>query len=262
MKPVMRVNAEKIILFITLGLAIVAAGAELVGIEGFWLTRRLPAFTLLVLSSLAISVLLFGDRVGQALHRQGDRLERIESATGALVEREPLLAELHKLWGDREPVVDAFMARMSGLAAVPGTTPDAVVDELGRAMTALCEGKLEGRGQRFPWDATICAIDLDRQTFLYHPSAVMIGRAVLPRFESNFGALLADPTRPAGTGIIVSRRTSEQLLGLVKDPGWTCLRFSKVYFRVLDRLRIAVVFESHLNIVHQLPDRTFLEHDT
>jgi hypothetical protein len=253
------VRVERILLFITLLFAVLAAVIELSGIEANWLTRRLPAFTLLVLSSLVINVLLSGDRLNQSLAIQQDRLEKLERSTSSLVSREAIMSELDGIWASQAPTIHAFLDRMTGYDKRSPDSLARLVTDLSKATESLSKGSLEGRGQRYAWDATIVGIDLATQIFVYHPSSILVGRSAIPRFSANYADILLS-SKDVGELIVATRRTSEQMLAVIGDEGWSAPRFSKVYFRKLYKLNVVVIFEAHLSIVHQLPIGSFKTH--
>lgn len=208
--------------------------------ESHWLISRIPAYTLLILGgfilyfiSLLLPDFLF---VKETIESIFNRLKSKQS-------RNAISEKINFLWKKQESYIkDIFdYIRDENKADNP--------DFLNDFYKKIAKGEFLGMKVKRPFDFTLTAIN-SKGIFLYHPNEWMVGRKAI--VEEPYDEIFK--IRNGEYIWINDRKMSEQVSAITPEIlYYRYNRFTKIHFQEFQPQNVIVAFESHMNILHEIP---------
>lgn len=239
--------AERVTLILTAALCIIITILDFAGaLDSIpWLTQRVPVMVLLAVGLIALSLLSEGSRTVRSLsstfsREHNDILTRLNlNQTNQVI-----VDQINRLWNDREPDIQRFFDEVNTIAS--RVDLHTLIEYLADCQRNFSQGNMLGTKTIYPWDFTIIAMDL-KGKFVYHPREELISTRKL---KDHHREILE---RRNGELFWLNNYKSLQFEQLFSDKGIKSVRLTKVYFREIEQLSFIIMFESHLDILRQLP---------
>lgn len=243
-------NPERLIVVGVLLIAIVVTILDFTGaLDNVpWLRSRIPAMTLLAVSLITSSLYFDSDRLRTVIEEAAkSNNAEVVAAVGADNVGAQIVGKMRARWRERETDVFQFFDRVLQIAS-----KDELVAELDSINTSILRGELtDGARVRFPWDVVVMAMDFSGR-FVYHPnSAIMDTRPNQPHHPQ----VLRDRNGDCFWFSQFMTPGFRHALGVGPGSEFKTDRFTRVYFRECRNLPYICVYESHLDVLYQLPPR-------
>lgn len=213
-----------------------------------WLRSRIPLMTLLAVSLITSSLYFDGDRLRTAMAETAKSSNaEVLAAIGADSVGAQIIGRMRFRWLERETEVSQFFDRV-----LPAATKDDLVNELAVIYQGISKGELnDGARVRFPWDVAVMAMDFSGR-FVYHPNPAIMNTR--PN-QTHHPQILRE--RNGECFWFSQFMTPAFRAALEINPGdeFKTDRFTRVYYRQCRNLPYICIFESHLDVLYQLPPR-------
>ena len=212
-----------------------------------WLSERIPTMILLGVSLIALNLALTPSQSTDELFELYNKSHReLITKLGINQPAILLIEKLIKRWNERETEIERFFNNVDSQSKKNDL--DGVKKILDSYQSRFTQGIIDGVKLIFPWDITISAIDMTGK-FIYHPRATLI--STRPNMKHHREIL----KNRNGEVFWINQYLTGQLKDIFGNPDehYKVDRFTKVYFRELKKLDAIVIFESHLDIIYQLP---------
>ncbi len=206
-----------------------------------WLAQRIPIMILLALGVIASYLLVSFQKLDEKSKIYKDEL--LKEINSDEIDKK-IIRQVNEIWDSREAIIQDFFDHVKIYSLSKDRQP--LFDCLDQVFLDFSSGNFFGIKMKRPWDFTIGALDF-RGIFLYHPSHAMVSTV------SN-----SDRTKEIlrirnGSFVWINKGMSEQV-GLITDQllKFRFPRFTKVYFKEFVSLNAIIIFESHINLLHEL----------
>lgn len=253
----MRENIETIVIALVGVICISISILDFTGaLESFaWISSRISIMTLLALGSVAIYLVIERHRAFAKLNESIKTLsnEMLSTVKPNELDRQ-MVEEIKRLWAEREGDIQRLFLEIETNKIIDNHAT--LIDFLHDTMNKFYNGDIFGRSQKIPWDFTIAAVSLHGD-FIYHPSRINVGTKASLKYP--YSQVVEQKN---GELFWLNDGKSEQFRALVSitPARFMNSRFTKVYFHHIERLMAIVVFESHIDILHQIPKAGFREY--
>lgn len=236
---------EKIIIIITALSCILIPIFDFLGaFENIpWLSQRVPMMTILVLGITISFILVYLNRLEDSLK---DKTEKILMNIKFDELDESLLNELKSIWKRREEYIHSIFEYIMSESFKKESKNLAVI--LDNIFIHLIKGNFFDTKILHPMDFTLTAINY-KGNFIFHPSKEMISTKPIDKYP--YSEIIKFRN---GELIWINKSTSEQIKRFTHyQLKYRNLRFTKLYFQEFAKFSAIVVFESHINLLHELP---------
>ncbi|MFI5731053.1 hypothetical protein ACIA49_13090 [Kribbella sp. NPDC051587] len=211
-----------------------------------WLKDRIPVMTLLAMCLIASSFYFDGSRLqdafSEASQKQRDEIVRALGADNVSIK---IISQLQFRWKERETAVRAFLEECTAATDVAS-----LLLEVERKQTKLMAGELEdGARTRFPWDVAVMVMDYTGR-LLYHPNPAIINTR--PN-QPHHPLVLRERTGETFWANQFLTKKLKDALQVQTGAEYKVDRLTKVYFRQCRNVDAICIFESHLDVLYQLP---------
>lgn len=213
-----------------------------------WLKDRVPVITLLIVGTITVGAFTDSERFLR-LVKESNKEAQVEllALLGANGTGAAILDKINTRWQERESDVHDFFDDVLSIR-----TQRALIDRLAAYQEEFNSGEMRsGSRARFPWDITVCAMDLTGK-ILYHPKPAIQGTR--PN-QTHHPTMLQQKN---GECLWINQYITGQLrntLQIESGDEYKHDRFSKIYFRHNRRVGCICFIESHLDVIYQLPAR-------
>jgi hypothetical protein len=213
-----------------------------------WLQSRIPVITLLIVGTITLGAFTDSDRFLRMV-KESNKEAQIEllALLGADGTGAAILDKINTRWQERESEIHNFFDETLGIK-----TQRALIERLAAYQSEFSSGEMSnGSRARFPWDVTVCAMDLTGK-MIYHPNPAIQGTR--PN-QKHHPTMLQQKN---GECVWINQYITAQLrntISVTVGDEFKHDRFSKVYFRHNRRVGCICFIESHLDILYQLPAR-------
>lgn len=211
-----------------------------------WLAKRISVMTLLAVGLVALYL------VTERSRKLKDLEETIKRGNDLILNKinpdntsQKIIDTINTLWKEREDDIQKLFDQIAINTA--SADHSALRKYLASIDLKLLSGDVFGTKQPYPWDFNITAIDL-KGDYIYHRIDEMIStRAAIKIPHSEILKM------KTGTLFWPNEIKSESMNKLFPYQHFKTIRFTKVYFRELGHLNAIIAFQSHINVLYQLP---------
>lgn len=213
-----------------------------------WLRSRIPVMTLLAVTLVTSTLYFDGDRFRTAMTESAKANNaEILAAIGADSVGAQIIGRMRSRWAERETEVFHFFDR-----TLHFDNKHQLLEELAAINKGFSDGELsDGARVRFPWDVVVLAMDLSGR-LIYHPNPAIMNTR--PNQSYHAQAIRERNGECFWFSQFMTPAFREALDVTAADEFKTD-RFTRVYFRECRKLPYICIFESHLDILYQLPHR-------
>lgn len=218
-----------------------------------WISGRISIMTLLTLGSISLYLVIERNRRFKKIEISIDKTrdEILSCIRPGEIENQ-IISEIKNLWAEREDDIQNFFNQIGSQHTIKDHAT--LKKFLQEAVEKFYHGDTLTKAQKVPWDYTIAAMTL-KGNYIYHISKSKIS------LKANYGFPYSEVVAQKNGHLFwLNYRKSEQLNALIPDGKFRNSRFTKIYFRHFEKLQAIVSFESHINILYQLPRAGFKEY--